>query len=288
MTWIEDVFGAAKPVIGMCHLQALPGDPHYDAAAGMEGIVTKAFREVEALQEGGVDGILISNEFSLPYVTKTEPITSAAMVRVITEVRTALNVPFGVDVLWDASASIDVAAVTGAAYVREVFTGVYASDFGLWTTDVGAIARHRRHVSAEGVRLLYNVVPEAAVYAAARPLAEIVRSTVFNTLPDALCVSGLTAGAATDIGNLRAVKAAAGDVPVIVNTGVTDENVGELLGVADAAIIGTFLKEDGVFERSVDVTRTMRLMAAARSVRKSSAGDDGTRPLGDPLARAWR
>lgn len=275
MTWIEDVFGTTKPVIGMCHLPALPGDPYYDATSGMDGIVLKALAEVDALQQGGVDGVLISNEFSLPYLTKTERITSTAMVRVVTEVRRALEVPFGVDVLWDASASIDVAAVTGAAYVREVFSGVYASDFGLWTTDMGATARHRRRVGAENVRLLYNVVPEAAAYAVQRPLAEIVRSTVFNALPDALCVSGLTAGSVTDIDHLRAVKAAAGKVPVIVNTGVTDENVAELLGVADAAIIGTFLKEGGVFENSVDVARTARLMAAARSLRGAGPVHDG-------------
>ncbi len=275
MTWIEDVFGTIKPVIGMCHLPALPGDPHYDAASGMDGIVAKALTEVDGLQRGGVDGILISNEFSLPYLTKTERITSTAMVRVVTELRRVLEVPFGVDVLWDAVASIDVAAVTGAAYVREVFSGVYASDFGLWSTDMGATARHRRRVGAENVRLLYNVVPEAAAYAVQRPLADVVRSTVFNALPDALCVSGLTAGSVADIDHLRAVKAAAGDVPVIVNTGVTDENVAELLEVADAAIIGTFLKERGVFENSVDVARTARLMAAARSLREPERARDG-------------
>lgn len=55
-------------------MQPLPGDPSYDARAGMSSVVRMAAREIAALQEGGVDGILISNEFSLPYLTKTEPI----------------------------------------------------------------------------------------------------------------------------------------------------------------------------------------------------------------------
>jgi predicted TIM-barrel enzyme len=82
-TWLEDVFPVSKPVIGMCHLPALPGDPGYDKAGGMDAVLDHARREITALQEGGVDGILISNEFSLPYLTATEPITAISMARII-------------------------------------------------------------------------------------------------------------------------------------------------------------------------------------------------------------
>ena len=30
--WTEEIFGTKKPVIAMCHLAALPGDPGYDKA----------------------------------------------------------------------------------------------------------------------------------------------------------------------------------------------------------------------------------------------------------------
>ena len=53
-------------------------------------------------------------------------------------------------------------------------------------------------IHAEDVRLFFNIQPEAARYLADRDLADIARSTVFNTRPDALCVSGLTAGAGED------------------------------------------------------------------------------------------
>jgi hypothetical protein len=165
---------------------------------------------VESLQEGGV-GILISNEFGLPYLTKTEPITAVTMARIIGEINDAIEVPFGVNVLWDATASIDLAVATDAKFVREVFTGVYAGDFGLWNTNVGQTARHRLAVSGDDVRLLFNIVPEAANYLAGRDLASVTRSTVFNCVPDALCVSGLTAGAPTDNPVLKVVKDNAGE-----------------------------------------------------------------------------
>ncbi|MHA3023052.1 BtpA/SgcQ family protein [Mycobacterium sp. BMJ-28] len=267
-TWLDEVFGVRKPVIAMLHLSALPGDPGYDTAGGIAAVVDRARAELDALQSGGVDGVMISNEFSLPYLTKTEPITAITMARIIGELLPDLFVPYGVNVLWDGRASIDLAVATGARFVREIFTGVYASDFGLWDTNVGEVARHRTRVGGSGVKLLFNIVPESATYLAARDLASITRTTVFATLPDAICVSGATAGAPTDTEALRVVKSAAGDVPVFVNTGVRAENVATQLGVADGAVVGTYFKADGVFENRADQKRVEELMLAARAFRE--------------------
>jgi uncharacterized protein len=266
-SWLTEVFDKPKPVIAMLHLSALPGDPGYDTAGGVASVVTRARRELERLQDGGVDGVMFSNEFSLPYLTKTEPITAITMARVIGELLPDLRIPYGVNVLWDARASIDLALATGAQWVREIFTGVYASDFGLWDTNVGEVARHRARVGASGVRLLYNVVPESARYLADRDLAGITKTTVFATGPDALCVSGPTAGAPTDVESLRIVKDNAGAVPVFVNTGVRAETAETVLAIADGAVVGTFFKVDGVFENEVDVARVRELMAAVERVR---------------------
>ncbi len=260
MNWIKDTFHTKRPVIGMLHLKALPGDPDYDAAAGMKDVIEHARHDLAGLQQGGVDAVMISNEFSLPYLTKTEPITAITMARIIGQLLPEIDRPFGVNVLWDAVASIDLAAATGASFVREIFTGVYSSDFGLWNTDVGATTRHRVRVGASGVRLLFNIVPEAASYIGNRALNDIVRSTVFDARPDALCVSGLTAGTPTDTSVLKVAKDAAPNTAIFVNTGVRDTNVVEQLSIADGAVVGTFFKEDGVFENPVDPERVKRLM----------------------------
>lgn len=268
--WLADVFDKPKPVIAMLHLSALPGDPGYDSVGGVEAVVTRARRELHALQEGGVDGVMFSNEFSLPYLTKTEPITAITMARVIGELLPDISGPYGVNVLWDARASIDLAVATGAQWVREIFTGVYASDFGLWNTNVGEVARHRARVGAGGVKLLYNIVPESARYLADRDLASITKTTVFATAPDALCVSGPTAGASTDIAALETVKANAGDTPVFVNTGMRADTAEQALSVADGAVVGTFFKVGGVFENEVDPARVRQLMSVVDGIRSSS------------------
>ena len=148
MSWLKEVIGTEKAIIAMCHIRALPGDPSYDASKGMNWVVDKAWEDLNALQRGGVDAVMFSNEFSLPYLTDVRKETLAAMGYIIGSLRSQISVPFGVNVLWDPAASLDLAAATGAKFVREVFTGVYASDFGLWNTNCGAVVRHQHSVSA--------------------------------------------------------------------------------------------------------------------------------------------
>ncbi|TVR06942.1 MAG: SgcQ protein, partial [Spirochaetaceae bacterium] len=140
-------------------------------------------------------------------------------------------------------------------------------DFGIWNTNLGAVARHRMAIGGQNVRLLFNIVPEAASYLGERTLADIAKSTVFNGEPDAICVSGLTAGAETSADQLRIVKDVLPNTPVFANTGVRVSNVKEQLSVADGAVVGTAFKRDGHVWNEVQVARVREFMAAARDAR---------------------
>jgi hypothetical protein len=233
----------------------------------MTAVIEWARKDLLALQKGGVDAVMFSNEFSMPYLTRVETVTVAAMARIIGELMPDIGVTFGVNVLWDPAASLDLAVATGARFVREIFTGVYASDFGMWNTDCGAVVRHQHAIGAENVKLLFNIVPEAARYLADRDIVDIARSTVFNNRPDALCVSGLTAGVQADQEILKKVKDAVLDTPVFANTGVRLENVDDQLSIADGAVVGTTFKYDGVFENHVDDKRVKAFMDKVKTIR---------------------
>lgn len=269
MSWMREVFGVEKPIIAMCHLQPMPGDPHYDSAGGMAKVLDMARHDLHALQNGGVDGVMFSNEFSLPYLTKVEQVTVAAMARIIGELKSELTIPHGVNCLWDPIASLDLAAAVDGKFIREIISGVYASDFGLWNTNAGATARHRARIGAGHIRMLYNIVPEAARYLADRDIAEIARSTEFNHKPDALCVSGLTAGAETDTQVLTRVKDAVKRTPILCNTGCNIDNVVRQLEAADGAVCATTFKKDGVFENPVDESRVRAFMDKVKAFRKT-------------------
>lgn len=267
MSWLKETIGTEKAIIAMLHLQAMPGDPYYDKTKGMKWVVEKAKEDLDALQEGGVDAVMFSNEYSLPYLTDVKTETVAAMARVIGELQPNISVPYGVNVLWDPCASLDLAAATNAKFIREIFTGVYASDFGLWNTNCGEIVRHQREIGAENVKLLFNIVPEAATYLAQRDIKQVAKTTVFNCRPDALCVSGLTAGSATDASVLQKVKDEVPETVVFANTGCRVETIEKLLVIADGAVVGTTFKYDGKFENQVDVSRVKTFMKIVKNYR---------------------
>lgn len=72
--WTQEMFGVEKPIIALLHLDALPGDPGY--CGSMDTVLEHARQDLVALQNGGVDGILFANEFSLPY----QPVADVAVI----------------------------------------------------------------------------------------------------------------------------------------------------------------------------------------------------------------
>lgn len=146
MTWIKTMFGTEKAIIGLLHLKALPGDPFYEG--DMKAVIKQAETDLEALQAGGVDGILITNEFSLPYEKKVSKVTVAAMARVVGAIEKKLKVPYGVEVIYDADATIEVCAATGADFSRCVFTGAFAGDLGIVDKDIAKTLRLRRALAS--------------------------------------------------------------------------------------------------------------------------------------------
>ena len=265
--WIQQLFKTKKPIIAMCHLQPMPGDPNYDFKSGMQKVVDAAFKEFTALQDGGVDAVMFSNEFSMPYLKKVMPETTAAMARVIGEIKSEIKIPYGVNVLWDPYASLDLAAATDAQFIREIMSGVYASDFGLWDTNTGEIARHQTRLGISDCKLLFNIVPEAAQYLTPRDVADIAKSTVFNNNPDVICVSGMTAGIGADMGVLERVKNAIPTTPVFANTGCRLDTIENIFKIADGAVVGTTFKKDGKFENTVDKNRVTEFMDKVHSIR---------------------
>ena len=266
--WFHDLFKVNKPVIAMAHLPALPGTPRYDRERGVDHIVEWVARDVAHLTAGGVDAIMYCNEDDRPYVFEAGSEQIAAMARVIAETKPK-GIPCGVDFLWDPMAAMAVAHATGARFIREVLTGVYESDMGLWSTSAGRLARFRSQIGADDIRVLYNVVPEFASPLGSRSEVERAHSAVVSSLADAILVSGKMAGAEADLSVIEAIKKAV-DVPVLVNTGVKPHNVGDYLSVADGAIVGSSLKEDGYTWNSVDPRRVEQLMEQVGQVRRST------------------
>ncbi|RUZ35660.1 BtpA/SgcQ family protein, partial [Mesorhizobium sp. M7A.F.Ca.US.003.02.1.1] len=138
-----------KAVISMAHIGALPGTPLYDADGGLDKLIDGVLSDIRKLQNGGVDAIMFGNENDRPYVFKAPPEGIAAMTAIVQAVKPELKVPFGVNYLWDPTASVAIGAATGARFVREIFTGLFASDMGLWEPDCAAASRLRHNLGRD-------------------------------------------------------------------------------------------------------------------------------------------
>jgi membrane complex biogenesis BtpA family protein len=163
--------------------------------------------------------------------------------------------------------TIALAAATGAAFVREIFTGLHASDMGIWAPDAGKAMRYRDRLGRRDLALLYNVSAEFAYSLDRRSLADRARSAVFSSIPDAILVSGAITGEAAEMAELEAVKKALPDTPVLANTGVKHATVADVLRVADGCIVGSSLKVDGNTWNPVDPERAAEFMRLARKAR---------------------
>lgn len=264
---LKETFGVAKPIVAMIHLPPLPGTPLYDADGGMQKIVDSAARDIAALQDGGVDAVMFGNEGDRPYVLKASPVTLAAFAYAVGELRGSITIPFGVNYLWDPVASIALGVASGARFVREIFTGVYDSDMGLWVPDAAGALQLRANTGRNDMKVMYNINAEFASPVGSRTLAQRAKSAVFASLADVVLVSGPMTGQAVELSNLREAKEAIPDTPVFANTGVNLGSVEDILSVGDGAIVGTHFKIDGDTWKNVDGDRVKRFMDKVSGLR---------------------
>jgi uncharacterized protein len=258
----RDLFPSGKPIIAMAHVPPLPGTPLYDEERGVDGLVESVRADLRLLLDGGVDAVMFCNEGDRPYTFNAGYDGVAVMTRVVTELRPT-DRPFGVDFLWDARAALAMGVATGASFMREVATGAYESDMGLWNTDAATLLRERRRLDSD-IAILMNVTPEFASPIGTRSIGATARSVAVSSIADTILISGPMAGSEPDLDVLREVRRAVDpDVPVLVNTGAKSTNIAAFLEVVDGCIVGSDLKVDGYTWNPVDPLRVRRFMEAA-------------------------
>lgn len=244
----------------MVHLGALPGSPLYNKQSGISGLIKEAKKDLEALHSAKFDAIMFGNENDRPYQLKVDTASTAAAAYIIGELKRDIKIPFGVDMLWDPMATIALGTATKANFVREIFTGSYSSDMGIWAPNAGEALRYKKNLGSEEMLLLFNISAEFAYSQDRRPLPDRARSVVFSSLPDAILVSGQITGEAASMHDLMSVKKALPNTPVLANTGVKHDTVIQVLKTADGCIVGSSLKEDGNTWKPVNPKRARDFM----------------------------
>lgn len=253
---LKDLFPGGKPIIGMIHLPPLPG---YPESPGIDDIIRRAARDMQVLEEAGIDGVLIENEYDRPHRVTASPETIAAMTRITRAVvQESEKTVVGCEILLnDPKASLAVASMSGARFVRTDYfvDAMTRPGYGEFAIDPKALIHYRKTIDAADVLILADIQVKYATMIEPRPLTESARIAC-EECADAIIVTGTKTGSAATIEDLREAASGA-DVPVLIGSGFNADNGADLLAACDGAIVGTSLMR----ERAVDPEAIDLLMA---------------------------
>ena len=158
----RELFGPGKVLIGVVHLLPLPGSPRWNG--NLKSVLNRARMEAGILQDGGAHGIIVENFGDAPFLTgRVEPETIAAMTLAVEQVRNAVSLPVGINMLRnDAISALAVAVATGSEFIRvNVHYGVMATDEGIVEGEAHETTRRRRSLNAD-VQILADVLVKHA------------------------------------------------------------------------------------------------------------------------------
>lgn len=245
-----------KSIIGMVHVGALPGTPRSNEK--MELIVHKAVSEAKDLEEMGIDAILIENMHDRPYLNKSVgPEIVSAMTAVACAIKKEVSLPLGIQILAGANKeALAVALVAGFDFIRaEGFVFGHLADEGWMESDAAELLRYRKQIGAGHVKVFVDVKKKHSSHAVTDDIsvAETAKAAEFF-LADGVIVTGSSTGEKASAEDVKRVKSAV-SIPVLIGSGICEENIDEYWELADGFIVGSSLKYDSNWENDVDTDR---------------------------------
>lgn len=257
LNWLN---GPKPALVGMVHLEALPGTPN--ASASFTHIRRKAMAEAELLCDVGFDALIVENMGDTPYLRRTVPAEIiAAMTTIVTDV-CRLGLPTGVQILAGANqAAIAVASAAGADFIRaESFVFGHLADEGWMDADAGELLRYRRAIKSE-VAVFCDIQKKHASHALSADidLGDWIKAADFCGA-DGVIITGTSTGLPpTPVTTTSDVKSI---LPTLIGSGITPENVAAYSDLAQGVIVGSYLKTGGHWRGDVCRDRAGRMRRA--------------------------
>lgn len=258
-----------KFVVGVVHVQALPGTPMNKYS--FQEIIEKAIYESMVYMEEGVDSILFENMHDRPYLNReVGPEIIASMTSVCGKIRELSAIPMGIQILAGANiAALAVAKACNLQYIRaEGFVFSHVADEGMMHSDAGELLRYRKSIGADTIKIFTDIKKKHSAHAITNDvsISETAKAARFF-LSDGVIVTGSSTGVEVDVNELKKVKKSV-ELPVIIGSGITTDNISKFFPFADGFIVGSALKEDGAWYNDADRVRVRGFMDEIDKLRK--------------------
>jgi membrane complex biogenesis BtpA family protein len=238
-------------VIGALHFPPLLGFPEFP---GFEIAKMNALKDLKALEDGGVDAIIFENNYDIPHTEFVGPEIGASMLLLGAEIKKATTLPVGISVLWnDYKTALSIAKALDLQFVRiPVFVDTVKTNYGIIEGDFGEIVKFRKRIQAESVALFTDIHVKHAEILSTDTILESARLAISKG-SDGLVITGKWTGDAPDILELKQVRNAVSNFPIICGSGIDNKNIHELFEYANGGIVSTSLKEGTTKQGEINV-----------------------------------
>ncbi|MFH1367305.1 MAG: BtpA/SgcQ family protein [Patescibacteria group bacterium] len=239
---IKKLFKNKKPfVIGMIHCAPLLG---YKNFPGVKQVKKKFEQDMAALIKGGVDSIMIENNYDIPHYECAKRSTIPILTKLCLEARQRTNKPLGLSILWnDYETALSIAKIADFNFVRiPVFVDKVKTDYGIFNAKANECLSFRKKIKADTILIFADVQVKHAEHLIKRPLARAVKEAS-DKKADGIIITGKWTGDPPNEEDVKEAKKSALGLPIILGSGVTPKNIKKY--GADGIIIGSYFKGKG-------------------------------------------
>lgn len=261
MDIVKEMKSGKKFLIGMVHCLPLPGT--YNSDTDIHQVIERAVSDAKALEAANFDALIIENE-DLCCDVQMKKVQIAGLSMVMYAVRNAVDMPIGLCCgSLNYEEALSIALVGGGSFVRlPVFVDTVMNYNGIIPPCSAKAVNYRKAIGAQKISILADL--QVKHYYMLNPQVEISVSAEWAQRQgaDAVIVTGAGSGLETSMKDLENVKSKV-NIPVVVGSGINKNNIKEQLQVADALIIGTYLRTNGKMSEPIDAERAEEVMKAA-------------------------
>ena len=251
-----NLFNIHKPIIGMIHVDPLPGTPKY--SGNVKAIIDKAKSEASLYRSFGINALMIENMHDAPYLNRiVGPEITSLMSIILYEIKKNYELPTGIQILAGANKNAVAAAHSARAdFIRaEGFVFAHIADEGTFNSDAGELLRYKKQIGAENVLIFTDIKKKHSSHSITSDtnIVETAKAAEFF-LSDGVIITGSATGKEPSLNEIKEVKENV-NIPVLAGSGITDKNVIQYLEYCDALIIGSYFKKDGIWSNPIDHER---------------------------------
>lgn len=254
-------------VIGALHFPPLLG---FSEFPGFEIARENALKDLKAFEQGGVDAIILENNYDIPHTEFVGPEIGASMLFLGAEIKNATTLPIGISVLWnDYRTALSIAKVLDLQFIRvPVFVDTVKTSYGIIEGNFEEIIKFRKQIQAEHIALFTDIHVKHAKILSTYTVTESALLAIKEG-SDGLIITGKWTGDAPDMAEIKEVRGAVADFPIICGSGVDSKNIHDLFAYASGAIVSTSLKEGSAkqgeinvkgYEQRIEEKRVVKLM----------------------------